>query len=96
MRMRCPGRTAAAGLWPQTLFGGAVIALLAWKAPTALWWGLPLLAGFPLAIPFAVVTASPAFGEAAGALAPLRHSGGDRHRRAKWRPLAGVDADSIA
>ena len=54
--------TAAAGLWPQTLFGSIVIALLAWKAPTALWWGLPLLAGFPLAIPFAVATASPVFG----------------------------------
>ncbi|MGL4445838.1 MAG: glucans biosynthesis glucosyltransferase MdoH [Alsobacter sp.] len=54
--------TAVAGLWPQTLFGSTVILLLAIGAPTALAWGLPLLAGFPLAIPFAVLTADPALG----------------------------------
>ncbi len=54
--------TAVAGLWPQTLFGSTVILLLAIGAPTALLWGLPLLAGFPLAIPFAVLTADPALG----------------------------------
>ncbi|MCP8938383.1 glucans biosynthesis glucosyltransferase MdoH [Alsobacter sp. SYSU M60028] len=54
--------TAARGLWPQTLFGSVVMSLLWWNAPVAFWWGLPLLAGFPLSIPFAVVTASPAFG----------------------------------
>lgn len=56
--------TAVAGLWPQTLFGSTVILLLAIGAPTALFWGLPLLAGFPLAIPFAVLTADPALGAA--------------------------------
>ena len=56
--------TAVAGLWPQTLFGSTVILLLAIGAPTALAWGLPLLAGFPLAIPFAVLTADPALGAA--------------------------------
>jgi membrane glycosyltransferase len=54
--------TAVAGLWPQTLFGSTVILLLAVGAPTALLWGLPLLAGFPLAIPFAVLTADPTLG----------------------------------
>ncbi len=54
--------TAARGLWLQTLFGSTVIALLGWKAPGALAWGLPLLIGFPIAIPFAVVTAAPALG----------------------------------
>ncbi|MHB2165976.1 glucans biosynthesis glucosyltransferase MdoH [Alsobacter sp. R-9] len=56
--------TALAGLWPQTLFGSTVILLLAVGSPTALWWGLPLLIGFPLAIPFAVFTADPALGAA--------------------------------
>lgn len=55
-------RTAVAGLWPQTLFGTAVIAALAWHAPVALAWGAPLLAGFPLAVPLAVLSADPAVG----------------------------------
>jgi membrane glycosyltransferase len=54
--------TALRGLWPQTLFGTAVIASLWIQAPTALAWAFPLLIGFPLAVPFAVLTASPAFG----------------------------------
>jgi membrane glycosyltransferase len=56
--------TALRGLWPQTLFGCAVIAAMAWKAPAVLAWAAPLVAGFPLAIPFAVLTAHPAFGRA--------------------------------
>jgi membrane glycosyltransferase len=52
-----------AGLWPQTLFGTAVIASLWLQAPTALAWALPLLIGFPLAVPFAVLTAAPALGD---------------------------------
>ncbi len=54
--------TACQGLWPQTLFGLALTALLAWKAPGALPWASPLLAGLTFAIPFAVITASPGFG----------------------------------
>ncbi|XBO36875.1 glucans biosynthesis glucosyltransferase MdoH [Alsobacter sp. KACC 23698] len=54
--------SAVRGLWPQTLFGSAVIVMLALHAPLALLLGLPLLAGFPLAIPFAVLTADPRFG----------------------------------
>lgn len=56
-------KTAIAGLWPQTLFGLALFGLLAAKAPGALIWGAPLLTGLILAAPFAVLTASPGFGE---------------------------------
>ncbi|MFO1148973.1 MAG: glucans biosynthesis glucosyltransferase MdoH [Alsobacter sp.] len=54
--------TALRGLWPQTLFGTAIIVALWIQAPTALAWAFPLLVGFPLAVPFAVFTASPAAG----------------------------------
>ncbi|MEM1343705.1 MAG: glucans biosynthesis glucosyltransferase MdoH [Pseudomonadota bacterium] len=54
---------AARGLWPQTLFGlglaGAIIVLV---GPATLVWAGPMVLGMGLAIPFAVVTASPAFG----------------------------------
>ncbi|MEZ5851943.1 MAG: glucans biosynthesis glucosyltransferase MdoH [Hyphomicrobiaceae bacterium] len=55
-------RTAVQSLWPQTLFGIVVCGLLWLISPTVLWWSLPLTAGYILAIPFAVVTASPALG----------------------------------
>ncbi len=55
--------TAFAGLWPQTMFGLAILALLSWKAPGVLVWAFPLLSGLVLAVPFAVVTASPRFGQ---------------------------------
>ncbi len=54
--------TAARNLWPQTLFGVIVCGLLLAIAPTVFWWSLPLTAGYLVAIPFAVVTASPALG----------------------------------
>jgi membrane glycosyltransferase len=54
--------TAMQGLWPQTLFGLVIFGLLYWKAPGALAWGTPLLAGLTLSVPLAVLTASPAFG----------------------------------
>ncbi|MCR9220100.1 MAG: glucans biosynthesis glucosyltransferase MdoH [Alphaproteobacteria bacterium] len=53
---------AARGLWPQTLFGAALAAILAFQAPSVLPWAAPLLASFLLAVPFAVLTASPALG----------------------------------
>jgi membrane glycosyltransferase len=57
--------TAAAWvLWPQTLFGIAVCGALLLVAPAVFWWSLPLTAGYLLAIPFAVLTAHPAFGRA--------------------------------
>lgn len=53
---------AARNLWPQTLFGVIVCGLLLLIAPAAFYWSLPLTAGYLLAIPFAVLTASPALG----------------------------------
>jgi len=54
--------TAAENLWPQTVFGIVLCGLTYAISPVAFWWSLPLTAGYLLAIPFAVVTASPALG----------------------------------
>jgi membrane glycosyltransferase len=51
---------AARLLWPHTGFGILVFGALALAAPAALAWALPLAGGLLLAIPFCVVTASPA------------------------------------
>ena len=56
-------QTAAEGLWPQFLFGLIVCGALYILSPTVLWWSLPLTIGYFLAIPFAVITASPALGK---------------------------------
>jgi membrane glycosyltransferase len=55
-------REAVHGLWPQTLFGWGLAGAIAAAAPHALPWAAPVLTGLCLAIPFAVWTASPAFG----------------------------------
>jgi membrane glycosyltransferase len=55
-------KTAFENLWPQTLFGVIVCGLLLAIAPAVFWWSLPLTAGYLVAIPFAVITASPALG----------------------------------
>ncbi len=55
-------RTAASALWPQMVFGALILAALAIFTPNAVWWAFPVIAGLLLAIPFAVVTASPALG----------------------------------
>lgn len=55
-------RAAFAGLWPQLLFGVSLYLALLLISPTLLLWSLPLTVGYLLAIPFAVVTASPAVG----------------------------------
>lgn len=57
-----PWSLAARELWPQTVFGLAMIAVFATHAPAALWWSLPVILGLVLAIPFAVITASPRLG----------------------------------
>ena len=57
-------RTAAENLWPQMLFGVVVCGLLLLIEPALFWWSLPLTAGYLLAAPFAVITASPALGRA--------------------------------
>ena len=54
--------TAAENLWPQTLFGVVLCGLIYAVSPAVFWWSLPLTAGYLLAIPFAVVTASPPLG----------------------------------
>jgi membrane glycosyltransferase len=54
--------TAVRTLWPQTLFGVIVCGALWLIEPAVLWWSLPLTAGYLVAIPFAVLTASPALG----------------------------------
>ncbi|WP_083533110.1 glucans biosynthesis glucosyltransferase MdoH [Bosea sp. WAO] len=54
--------TAFAGLWPHLLFGLYIFGTLALLSPTVLIWSLPLTAGYVLAIPFAMLTASPALG----------------------------------
>jgi membrane glycosyltransferase len=56
--------TAIRDLWPQTLFGIIVCGAMFAVEPAVLWWSLPLTAGYLVAIPFAVVTAAPAFGRA--------------------------------
>lgn len=60
---RLPWRVAVEGLWPQTLFGVIVTALMLAGAPSLILWSLPLLAGFWVAIPFAVISSDPALGE---------------------------------
>jgi membrane glycosyltransferase len=54
--------TALAGLWPHLLFGLYIFGSLALLSPAVLLWSLPLTVGYLLAIPFAVLTASPALG----------------------------------
>ncbi len=53
---------AARGLWAPTLFGIAVCGALLALAPTVLLWSLPLTLGYLVAIPFAVISASPRVG----------------------------------
>ncbi len=54
--------TAVANLWPQMLFGAIVCGALYAISPATLTWSLPLTLGYLVAVPFAVVTASPALG----------------------------------
>lgn len=53
---------AMRGLWPQTLIGVLMVAALAVFAPGALPWAGPMVIALGLAIPFAVLSAHPAFG----------------------------------
>lgn len=54
--------TAALNLWPQTVFGVLICSALGFISVEILLWSLPLTAGYLLAMPFAVVTASPRIG----------------------------------
>jgi membrane glycosyltransferase len=82
--------TAFNGLWPQTLFGLAIFAALSWKAPAVLFWAAPLLAGLVLAVPFAVITASPAFGRFVTRIG-LCAIPEERERPRDLQKLAGAD-----
>lgn len=53
---------AVRAFWPATLFGLALVAMLAHGAPAALPFAAPYLAGLVLAAPFAWATAHPAVG----------------------------------
>lgn len=55
-------RQALAALWPQLVFGCLVLGALGAISPATMLWSLPLTAGYVLAVPFAVVTASPGLG----------------------------------
>ena len=56
---RVEWRDAARGLWPQTVFGFALLATaLAWGSPVTLAWAAPVLLGLCLAVPYAVATAT--------------------------------------
>ncbi len=55
-------REAWDAFWPQMAFGLVVFGLLWGASPAAALWSLPLTAGFLVAVPFAVVTASPRLG----------------------------------
>ncbi len=55
---------AVAALWPQTLFGVVVLATMAATSPAFAAWSLPLTLGYVVAVPFCVLTADPAVGEA--------------------------------
>ena len=53
---------ALTALWPQAVFGLAVLGALFLISPATLIWSLPLTAGYILSIPFAVLTADPGLG----------------------------------
>jgi len=67
-RYRLSWGEAARFFWPHTLFGFAILVLLAIGAPGAIVWFLPFIAGPLLSIPFAVVTALPELGAYAARL----------------------------
>lgn len=56
-------REAARRLWPQTVVGCVIAVLLAMSNSVVLACAMPFVAGLLLAIPFAVVTASPSLGD---------------------------------
>jgi membrane glycosyltransferase len=59
---RVSWRQALRTMWPQTLLGAGLAAVLAAEAPAALPWAAPALTGLLFAAPMAVLTASPRFG----------------------------------
>jgi membrane glycosyltransferase len=54
--------TGLRGLWPQALFGAALVVVFGAFLPAALPWISPMVAGLLLAIPLAVLSAAPEIG----------------------------------
>jgi membrane glycosyltransferase len=90
-----PFRDAATKLWPQTLLGIAGLICLTIQAPGLFWaLGLPIYVGLAASIPFAMLTAHPAFGrmlKAAGVCRVPEESHPDVHRLLP-RPFASLTA----
>nr|WP_246367838.1 glucans biosynthesis glucosyltransferase MdoH [Aurantimonas endophytica] len=93
--------SAFKAMWPQTLLGFAMAAVLYAANPVALLWGAPFVAGLCLAVPFTVITASPGFGRMvarAGLFATPEESILPRVLRGlipiEARPWRGIDARS--
>jgi len=61
---RVPLSVAVRCLWPQALVGFALAGATFSIAPGAFWFGLPIYLGLLLAVPLAMVSASPALGRA--------------------------------
>ncbi|MEO1688161.1 MAG: glucans biosynthesis glucosyltransferase MdoH, partial [Pseudomonadota bacterium] len=80
------------GLWPQTLFGLGLTALIGATVPGALPWAAPVLAGLSLSVPFAVLTASRGFDRGLRALGLCDIP----EDRAPTAPIAGLAAAAEA
>jgi membrane glycosyltransferase len=96
-----PWSQAVRGMWPQTLFGLAAGAALAWQAPFVLPWAAPVLIGLLLSIPITVATSHPAVGGALArtglcAIPEERKAGrfGPRPLQPSGRGGAGFPADA--
>jgi membrane glycosyltransferase len=76
-------------LWPQALVGIALAGATLWIAPGAFWFGMPIYLGLLLAVPLAMVSASPALGRA------MARAGLCRTPDETW-PAAAVVADASA
>ncbi len=55
-------RDAVSGLWMQTALGALILCVAVMQAPEAVVWTLPVSGALILSIPFALITAQPAFG----------------------------------
>ena len=74
-------------LWPQALVGVALAGATLWIAPGAFWYGLPIYLGLLLAVPLAMLSASPALGRS------MAHAGLCRTPDETW-PAAAVATDA--
>ena len=85
-----PLTLAAARLWPQTLAGCGVLAVLATAAPGAIPYALLIAAGLALVVPLCVLTASRAAGRAAA-----RAGIGRLPEETSASPLDALDLEAV-